>query len=102
MVRPIRTSSTCQARGWAKKGANHRAPKPKAQNHSKLALLAGYLGEIDRGTMLAEGEQTDRALAYCHAGLLDKYRSMELEPDGYFDQLRLWRLSPRVRRRMWC
>ena len=38
MVRPIRISNTCQARGLANKGASHRAPKPKAQNHSKLAL----------------------------------------------------------------
>lgn len=37
--------------------------------------------------------QRARALDYCRHGLLDKYRAMELEKGGYFDQPRLWRLS---------
>jgi L-ascorbate metabolism protein UlaG (beta-lactamase superfamily) len=38
-------------------------------------------------------EQGARVLDYCSAGLLEKYRGMELPPDGYFDIERVWRLS---------
>ncbi|MBA5688191.1 MBL fold metallo-hydrolase [Rugamonas apoptosis] len=38
-------------------------------------------------------QQTQTVLDYCHAGLLEKYAGMELEPGGYFDQPRVWRLS---------
>ena len=31
--------------------------------------------------------------AFCRAGLLEKYREMELPPDSYFEQARTWRLS---------
>lgn len=37
--------------------------------------------------------QTERVLRYCAEGLLEKYRDMELEPGGYFDRVRVWRLS---------
>lgn len=37
--------------------------------------------------------QTELVLRYCAEGLLEKYRDMELEPGGYFDQVRVWRLS---------
>jgi hypothetical protein len=37
--------------------------------------------------------QTDRVIDYCHSGLLDKYREMELPPDSFFEKMRVWRLS---------
>jgi hypothetical protein len=37
--------------------------------------------------------QTDRVLGYCRTGLLEKYREMELPPDSYFEQRRVWQLS---------
>jgi len=37
--------------------------------------------------------QRAHVLAYCRHGLLEKYRAMELEEGGYFDQPRLWRLA---------
>ncbi|MES2150727.1 MAG: MBL fold metallo-hydrolase [Pseudomonadota bacterium] len=37
--------------------------------------------------------RTARAIDYCHAGLLEKYREMELEPGSYFERARVWRLS---------
>ena len=38
-------------------------------------------------------EQRARVLAWCIHGLLEKYRAMDLEEGGYFDQPRRWRLS---------
>ena len=40
IVRPIRTSRTCQARGRASRGDSSRAPKPRAENHSSDASPA--------------------------------------------------------------
>lgn len=37
--------------------------------------------------------QTELVLEYCQAGLLEKYREMELPEDSYFESPRLWRLS---------
>ena len=37
--------------------------------------------------------QRERVMAYCGAGLLDKYRGMELPEDSYFETARVWRLS---------
>jgi hypothetical protein len=37
--------------------------------------------------------QRARVIDYCQAGLLDKYRAMELPPDSFFEQARIWRLS---------
>ncbi|MDL2357568.1 MAG: MBL fold metallo-hydrolase, partial [Pseudomonadota bacterium] len=37
--------------------------------------------------------QAERVLGYCQAGLLDKYSAMELAPDSYFEQPRIWRLT---------
>jgi hypothetical protein len=37
--------------------------------------------------------QTARVLDYCQAGLLEKYREMELAPDSFFEKARIWRLS---------
>ena len=38
-------------------------------------------------------EQNARVTAYCRAGLLEKYREMELPEDSYFEKPRVWRLS---------
>ncbi|SHG66195.1 MBL fold metallo-hydrolase [Massilia sp. CF038] len=40
-----------------------------------------------------DAAQAARVQAFCQHGLLEKYRAMELEEGGYFDQPRLWRLS---------
>jgi hypothetical protein len=37
--------------------------------------------------------QQSVVLSYCQHGLLEKYRTMELPEDSYFEQPRLWRLS---------
>lgn len=37
--------------------------------------------------------QRVRVIDYCQEGLLKKYRAMELPPDSYFEQARIWRLS---------
>nr|WP_315216974.1 MBL fold metallo-hydrolase [uncultured Duganella sp.] len=37
--------------------------------------------------------QTALVLDYCGAGLLDKYREMELPPDSYFETACVWQLS---------
>ncbi|HEX8613680.1 MAG TPA: MBL fold metallo-hydrolase [Telluria sp.] len=37
--------------------------------------------------------QHQRVMAYCASGLLDKYRSMELPEESFFDKPRVWRLS---------
>lgn len=39
------------------------------------------------------GAQRARVIDYCQAGLLEKYRAMELPPDSFFEQARIWRLS---------
>lgn len=39
------------------------------------------------------GAQTDRVIEYCRAGLLEKYRDMELPEDSFFEKPRIWRLS---------
>ena len=38
-------------------------------------------------------EQSARVTSYCSAGLLEKYREMELPEDSYFEKPRVWRLS---------
>ena len=38
-------------------------------------------------------EQTALALDYCGAGLMEKYREMELPPDSYFETPCVWQLS---------
>lgn len=37
--------------------------------------------------------QTERVIAYCQTGLLEKYREMELPEDSFFEKSRVWRLS---------
>lgn len=39
------------------------------------------------------GMQMQAVLEYCHAGLLEKYRDLELPQDSYFGKPRVWRLS---------
>jgi hypothetical protein len=38
-------------------------------------------------------QQTQTVWDFCRAGLMARYRDMELPPDSYFEQPRLWRLS---------
>jgi hypothetical protein len=38
-------------------------------------------------------EQTEKVFAYCELGLIEKYHSMELSPNSYFETSRYWRLS---------
>ena len=37
--------------------------------------------------------QSARVIDYCHAGLLEKYREMELPEGSFFEKMRVWRLS---------
>jgi hypothetical protein len=57
-----------------------------AQTAPSTAEIAGHFAALD-------GAAWERARQYCTAGLLDKYRAMELEEGGYFDSPRIWRLS---------
>jgi hypothetical protein len=38
-------------------------------------------------------DQSERVMAYCASGLLDKYRAMELPEQSFFETPRVWRLS---------
>lgn len=38
-------------------------------------------------------EQTQRVFDYCRSGLLEKYRSLEISMNPYFEKPRLWQLS---------
>ena len=49
--------------------------------------------EIARRFPALTHDQAARVVDYCRAGLLDKYRGMELPEDSFFEQPRLWRLS---------
>jgi len=55
------------------------APPPTAEVASHFAPLTG----AQRATVID----------YCQAGLLEKYRAMELPPDSFFERERIWRLS---------
>jgi hypothetical protein len=55
--------------------------------------LAPSTGEIARRFPALDAAQRERVTAYCRAGLLDRYRDMELPEDSYFAQPRIWRLS---------
>jgi hypothetical protein len=48
--------------------------------------------DIARRFAALTAQQTSEVLDYCRTGLLHKYRTMELNPDSYFDQPRCWRL----------
>lgn len=37
--------------------------------------------------------QAEKVFAYCELGLIEKYHSMELSPNSYFEKSRHWRLS---------
>jgi hypothetical protein len=49
--------------------------------------------DIARRFDALDAQQSALVLDYCRHGLLEKYRSMELDPDSYFAQPRLWQLS---------
>ncbi len=49
--------------------------------------------EIARHFAALTPAQAERVYQYCRAGLLEKYRDMELPEDSFFEQPRLWRLS---------
>lgn len=49
-------------------------------------------GEIARRFPALSAEQAVRVDDYCRAGLLEKYRGMELPDDSFFEGPRLWRL----------
>jgi hypothetical protein len=48
--------------------------------------------DIARHFLPLSEAQSQRVVAFCESGILDKYRDQELEPGGYFDQARHWRL----------
>jgi hypothetical protein len=52
----------------------------------RTAEIAGHFAPLTAA-------QTDRVLDYCHTGLLEKYRDMELPEDSFFEKPRVWRLS---------
>jgi hypothetical protein len=56
-------------------------------------VLPPSTGEIARRFPALDAAQRARVTAYCRAGLLDRYRAMELPEDSYFAQPRIWRLS---------
>jgi hypothetical protein len=58
-------------------------PQLPAPGTAEVAAHFPALTEAQRATVLT----------YCRQGLLDKYRAMELPPDSYFAQSRIWRLS---------
>ncbi|MFC5478667.1 MBL fold metallo-hydrolase [Massilia suwonensis] len=57
------------------------------------ALTPPSTGDIARHFAPLSAEQSERVAAYCRTGLLERYRSMELPEDSYFEQPRIWRLS---------
>lgn len=52
-----------------------------------------HTSEIARHFPALSESEAMRVLAWCHDGLLEKYRAMELPEDSYFEQPRLWRLA---------
>ena len=56
-------------------------------------LVAPPTAEIARHFPPLTQQQSERVLAYAGAGLLEKYREMELPEDSFFEKARIWRLS---------
>jgi hypothetical protein len=56
-------------------------------------LTPPHTAEIARRFPALTPQQSALVLAYCHDGLLEKYREMELPEDSYFEKARIWRLS---------
>jgi hypothetical protein len=57
------------------------------------SLPAPHTSEIARQFPALTAPQAERVLDYCRAGLLDKYREMELPEESFFEKPRLWRLT---------
>ena len=57
------------------------------------AVVPPRTADIARHFPPLTAAQTARVIAYCHSGLLEKYREMELPPDSFFEKERVWRLS---------
>ncbi|MEO7497915.1 MAG: MBL fold metallo-hydrolase [Massilia sp.] len=56
-------------------------------------LAAPRTADIARKFAPLSAAQTRLVMNYCGAGLLEKYRAMELPEDSYFEQPRNWRLT---------
>jgi len=56
-------------------------------------MAAPPTSEIARHFPALSESEAMRVLAWCHDGMLEKYRAMELPEDSYFEEPRLWRLS---------
>jgi hypothetical protein len=57
------------------------------------ALRPPPTSEIARRFPALTPAQAAQAWDYCHAGLLEKYRTMELPEDSFFEKPRVWQLS---------
>ncbi|WP_295996514.1 MBL fold metallo-hydrolase [Rugamonas sp.] len=56
-------------------------------------IAAPATADIARRFAPLAAAQAELVHAYCRAGLLDKYRAMELPEDSYFEQPRHWQLA---------
>lgn len=61
--------------------------------HYDPSLPVPHTSEIARHFSALTAAQTALVVEFCRAGLLDKYRDMELPPDSYFERVRIWQLS---------
>ncbi|HEU4375038.1 MAG TPA: MBL fold metallo-hydrolase [Telluria sp.] len=61
--------------------------------HYDASLPVPHTSEIARRFPALTARQAERVLAYCRAGLLKKYREMELPEESFFEKRRLWRLT---------
>jgi hypothetical protein len=52
-----------------------------------------HTADIARHFPPLNASQTDRVLDYCHSGLLEKYREMELPEESFFEKARVWGLT---------
>lgn len=57
------------------------------------ALAAPHTADIARRFAPLSPAQAQLVMDYCAAGLLEKYRSMELPEESFFEQARNWRLT---------
>jgi hypothetical protein len=57
------------------------------------AIAPPPTADIARRFAPLDAQQAMQALDYCRAGLLEKYREMELPPDSYFASPRVWLLT---------
>jgi hypothetical protein len=61
--------------------------------HYDATLPAPHTSEISRRFPALTAPQAERVLHFCRAGLLEKYREMELPEESFFEKPRLWRLT---------